>query len=385
VKLTNKRYYFDYNSTSPLANSVKEWLSSGDFFMTNPNSLHSSGKKALKCIRETQTFLFDTFNIGLTHKVFFHSGSTEGINTFIINEMNQGDGEKHLILFETDHSSAYKIKNVTVQYKISLHLKTFVDKDGELKTDELINYIKTLKGKIIINYTWVNNETGIIWPLMNAVRIKQETGAFIHVDATQSVGKMKDWNQLFGELDAYTFSGHKFGSLTGIGFSFYKKDYPIQYLVNGAKGVLHSRPGTPNTMGIYSIYLALLEIIKKYDYEASFEAIKYLEDNLDHLLKNKGVVIGKNSPHRCTNTISLFFNDKKGQDILNIFDMKGVEMGVGSACSSGILGPNRVLMAYGVDENKSNNSIRLSFEPDLNLEKAKNYFTIIKSILTGLV
>jgi len=384
VKLTNKRYYFDYNSSSPLSKSVIKWFSSGDFFVANPNSLHTSGKKSLKLIKETQNFLFDTFNLSSTHKVFFHSGSTEGINTFIINEMNQEDEEKHLILFETDHSSAYKIKNITDQYKINLHLKTLVNSDGELQTDQLISFIQSLKGKIIINFTWVNNETGIVWPLMEAVRIKHETGAFIHVDATQSVCKIKDWNQLSPQLDAYTYSGHKFGSLTGVGFSFYKKDYPIQYLVNGAKGVLHSRPGTPNTTGIYSIYLALFEMMKQYDYEESLAAINYLKDNLDQLLKPKGFVIGKNSTNRCTNTISLFFNAKKGQDLLNKFDMNGVEVGVGSACSSGVLGPNRVLIAYGIDENKSNNSIRLSFETDLDMKKAENYFAIIKKVLTEL-
>ena len=381
MKLTNKRYYFDYNSSSPLAKSVIKWFTNGDFFVANPNSLHTSGKKSLKLIKETQNFLFDTFKLGPTHKVFFHSGATEGINTFIINELNQGNEEKHLILFETDHSSAYKIKNITDHYKINLHLKTLVNSDGELQTDQLISFIQTLKGKVIINFTWVNNETGIIWPLNEATRIKQVTGAFIHVDATQSVCKIKDWNQLSPQLDAYTYSGHKFGSLTGAGFSFYKKDYPIQYLVNGAKGVLHTRPGTPNTTGIYSIYLALLETMKNYDYAESLAAINYLKDNLDQLLKPQGFVIGKNSTNRCTNTISLFFNDKKGQDLLNIFDMNGIDVGVGSACSSGVLGPNRVLIAYGVDENKSNNSIRFSFETDLDMEKAKNYFEMIKKVL----
>ena len=381
MKLTNKRYYFDYNSSSPLAKSVIEWFASGDFFVTNPNSLHTSGKKSLKYIRETQTYLFDTFQLGATHQVFFHSGATEGINTFVINEISTGDEEKHLILFETDNSSAYKIKNITDQYKINLHLKTLVNSAGELKTDELIRFIKTLKGKIIINYTWVNNETGIIWPLDEAVRIKQATGAFIHVDATQSVCKLKDWNLLSPMLDAYTYSGHKFGALTGVGFSFYKKDYPIKYLVNGAKGVLHGRPGTPNTTGIYSIYLALRETIKKYDHDESLAAINYLKDQLDNLLKNHGYVISKNSLNCCTNTLSLFFNAKKGLDVLNMFDMNGIEVGVGSACSSGILGPNRVLIAYGVDENKSNNSIRFSFETDLTMEKAKTYFEMIKKIL----
>lgn len=90
--------------------------------------------------------------------------------------------------------------------------------------------------------------------------IKKQTSAFIHVDAVQLVGKTANWDMLSPELDAYTFSGHKFGALKGIGFSFVSNGTDFSPLIVGGSQQDGLRAGTENALGVYSIKLALHEM-----------------------------------------------------------------------------------------------------------------------------
>ena len=73
---------------------------------------------------------------------------------------------------------------------------------------------------VLINITYVHNEIGVVCPLEEVIKLKNETGAMVHVDAVQSPGKIESWDLLPQEIDFYTFSSHKFGGLKGVGFTF---------------------------------------------------------------------------------------------------------------------------------------------------------------------
>ena len=76
------RIYLDFNATSPLSQSVKNWLKSGEFHFGNPSSQHSAGKASRKIINEGREKIFRTFGKSEKDtKLFFHSGATEGIST----------------------------------------------------------------------------------------------------------------------------------------------------------------------------------------------------------------------------------------------------------------------------------------------------------------
>jgi hypothetical protein len=78
-----ERFYLDYNATSPLSQSVSDWLKSGDLFFGNSSSQHSAGKAARKIINGARAALYSTYGLSEeSHSLFFHSGATEGIVTF---------------------------------------------------------------------------------------------------------------------------------------------------------------------------------------------------------------------------------------------------------------------------------------------------------------
>lgn len=383
----SNRFYFDYNATSPLAKRVIDYLHSGDFLFGNPASLHAAGKKSKKHINETTEYLYKLFNLKTdTHKLFFHSGASEGINSIFKGLAFKFFKEKKKVSFffsEVDHACVIQLKEYL---EVLGHKVIFfpVDKNGLFDQIELTkNILKEISEgrESYLNYTFINNETGVIWPLQWAEEIKKATDAFIHVDAVQLVGKMANWDLLSSELDAYTFSGHKFGALKGIGFSFIGNDIEFSPLIVGGTQQDGLRAGTENALGVHSIKLALHDMKEHFVASEVGVAKDEIEEALVEFLGDKGEVVGRFAPHRNLNTIFLVIYGQKAETLSAKFDMMGVDLSTGSACSSGIIKENRVLMAMGYSYEHSRSAIRLSFSPLMKKSDVAGYVEKIKSIL----
>jgi cysteine desulfurase len=390
-KSISNRFYFDYNATSPLSIKVQDFLRSGDFLFANPSSIHQDGKSSKKRINETSNYLFDLFQ--LSEKEFnliYHSGASEGINSFFKGLAISGfkKRERYCFFFaSTDHACVYNLKEFLELLGHEV-LYFEVNRFGELDYDQLIREIKRKEEnntKTILNFTLINNETGVVWPLNLAERIKRETNAIIHVDAVQLVGKVSSWTELSNQLDAYTFSGHKFGSLKSVGFTFLKNSLDLIPLITGGNQQKSLRAGTENALGIYSLKLALEDIVENFNPENLLKAKEFIEDKLKKKIEGKGEVIAASSPHRNLNTIFFLIKDVSAQAISMRFDMAGVSVSTGSACSSGIIKENRILMNMGYSADESKSALRLSFSPLLNLNQATEYWIEIEKILNDII
>ncbi len=383
----SNRFYFDYNATSPLAKRVNDYLRSGDFLFGNPASLHATGKKSRKQINDTIEYLSKLFNLKAdTHKLFFHSGASEGINSIfkgLAFKFFKANKQVSFFFSTVDHACVIQMKEdlESLGHKV---LFFPVDKNGLFDQIELTKDIlkEISEGReSFLNYTVINNETGVIWPLQWAEEIKKQTNAFIHVDAVQLIGKMLNWDMLSPELDAYTFSGHKFGALKGIGFSFINKDIDFSPLIVGGNQQGGLRAGTENALGIHSIKLALHDMLEHFNATDLGLAKDEIEQGLVEFLGDKGEVVARAAPFRNLNTIFLIIYGQKAETLSAKFDMIGIELSTGSACSSGIIKENRVLMAMGYSYENSRASIRLSFSPLMKRSDIGEYLNKIKSVL----
>lgn len=368
MKLTNNRLYLDYNATAPLDDAVLEWLSKGVFPFGNPSSIHNSGKQSKKLINQTRDFLFDQFELH-DHSLFFHSGATEGINDIVKGFCYKSlalKEEFHVIVSRSDHSCLVNQKDHVELMGGSFHFFD-VNSDGNFNEDSLVDFIKGLNGRVFLNYTYINNETGVVWELDRALRIKEKTNCFIHVDAVQLIGKWKSL-KLSSKLDGYTFSGHKFGAMKGVGFSFVSanNDFTCS-LIRGGGQQEALRSGTENVLSIYSIKLALESLMKAYDYERLKSKKERIENALIERYSDRIEIAGKNSL-RNANTIYLIIKGVKTDILITAFDMAMIDVSSGSACSSGAIKPSRVLLSMGYTEEDAKNSLRLSFSPSLDDE-----------------
>lgn len=366
VKLINNRFYSDYNATAPLANSVKDWLASGVLPFGNPSSIHSTGKQSKRFINETSDYLKNFFSLKY-FDIFYHSGATEGINDIVKGFCLKSLKDKtpfHFVCFATDHSCVVNQKSF-----VELVGGTFtlvpVKKSGEFDREAVISLIKGLSGKVLVNYTLVNNETGVVFTLSDILNIKRETSCLVHVDAVQLLGKVnKEDYKLSDELDFYTFSGHKFGAMKGIGFSFVKdRNENFLPLISGGGQQMKMRSGTENVHGIYSLKLSLEELDKNFDGSDLSDAKNFFEDFILSNYQDKIKIISKTCTTRNFNTTYMIVDGVKTDILITAFDLAGIDLSSGSACSSGAIEPSRILLAMGHTEEEAKNSIRVSFSP----------------------
>lgn len=387
-KSISNRFYFDYNATSPLSIKVIDFLRSGDFLFGNPASLHSTGKHSKKFINETKEYLFRTFQLDSNEfDLIFHSGATEAINTiFKGNAISDfKNNKKSLFVFSTvDHQAVISLKE-DIEHLGHKVIFFSVDKNCEFNVKNLIELINSEKkefSEVYLNFTHVNNETGVIWPLTLAEEIKKSTNAHVYVDSVQSVGKVFHWQNLSSNLDGYFFSAHKFGALKGIGFTFLKRTSPYYPLLTGGNQQAGLRSGTENAMGVYSIKLALEHLIENQNLNELKKAKEMIESEIKLNLASNGEVVCSQSNNRNLNTIFFVKNNEKAESLSMKFDLNGMDVSTGSACSSGIIKENRVLLALGYDSNQARSCIRLSFSPYLNSDLVPEFTSKILSVIT---
>lgn len=363
-----ERLYLDYNATSPLSSSVINWLKSGEMLFANPSSQHADGKSSRKVINQSRSFLYKTFEQDeRTTKLFFHSGATEGIHTFAYSlaEAARLSGQDLLICFsKVDHPAVVCLEDKYFGPHVKF-LEIKRDKRLGYLHDENFESIKTIKDQnpelmILYHHLWVHNETGQVSPLNELVRFKKIPNLFIHVDAVQVPGKIPHWNQL-SNGDIWTFSAHKFGALKGIGFSFFKSEVPFHSLITGGAQQSNLRSGTENALGIKTIALALSDLVLvdvKVTASLTSDLAAFMIEKLDGL----GALI--DGPLMASNTIYFYLNFLPSDVALALFDIHGLEISAGSACSSGAARPSAVLTHMDLGT-VAKNGLRLSLPFDL--------------------
>lgn len=365
------RLYLDYNATSPLSKSVTNWLKSGDLLFGNPSSQHSDGKAARKSINETRSLIFETFNKKEKEtKLFFHSGATESFHTFASSfaETCRLNGKDLLICYsKVDHPAVTALSEKYLGPHVKFH-ELLRDKKLHYKHQENFEVLKDKKENnpelvILYHHLWVHNETGQVSSLKDIEIFKQIPDLYIHVDAVQAPGKIPDWKNL-STGDIWTFSPHKFGALKGIGFSLFSSTVEFHPLIKGGGQQSNLRSGTENVLGVKSIALALKDL------EATdVQNTKKLRDELLREMKKSlngfGEVIDDDS--MASNTIYFYLHKSASDIALALFDLNGLEISAGSACSSGAAKESAVLLQMGLGP-YAKNGLRLSLPLDIHSE-----------------
>lgn len=384
-KLTNNfvlspdRYYFDFNATSPLADSVKGFLAKGDFYC-NPSSAHSSGRFTKSKIFEVKEYIQQLFS--WNGEILFHSGATEFINTFFKQAL-VGD-QKYCCLYQaTDHSAVLKV----MEFLNHSGVKTICIPSLSDGTVDFNFLKKTLhensQATFLINFTLVNNETGVVQNFLNLQNSIQGFKVFLHLDAVQSIGKIINWNHVPSIFHAITFSNHKFGGLTGSGFTLLKSDFIFSPLIHGGNQQASLRSGTENILGILSLPYALKSAPSNAQIQITYEARKIIEDEILRHFQDSIILLGSGS-QRASNTMNLILKTQSSDITFIQFDQAGIDISVGSACASGRFKSSHVVEAMGFPQYK-NHSLRFSFSPylkaDQAMEYAKNICTIFQRIL----
>jgi cysteine desulfurase len=211
----------------------------------------------------------------------------------------------------------------------------------------------------LVSVMAANNETGVIQPVTEVAEIVHAAGALLHVDAIQAVGKIPFYVKVMG-ADLATLSGHKIGGPKGVGAVVVAEGVAgLEPLLRGGAQELGRRAGTENVAGIAGFGVAVEAAMAALESDAV--RVESLRTRLETgLRQTEGAIVFSDRAPRLPNTTLFAVPGLKAETAVIGFDLEGVAVSSGSACSSGKVQPSHVLEAMGYPRDVAQGAVRLS-------------------------
>jgi cysteine desulfurase len=211
----------------------------------------------------------------------------------------------------------------------------------------------------LVSVMSANNETGAVQPIAEVARIVHGAGGLLHVDSIQAFGKISfDLNSMGADL--VTLSAHKIGGPKGAGAVVLAEDVQgLEPLLRGGGQELGRRAGTENVAGISAFGAATKAAMAALDADAA--RLRGLKGRLeDGLKQTPGMIVFSEDAPRLPNTTLFTVPGLKAETAVIGFDLAGIAVSSGSACSSGKVQPSHVLDAMGMGRELAQGAVRLS-------------------------
>jgi len=211
----------------------------------------------------------------------------------------------------------------------------------------------------LVSVMLANNETGAVQPVAEAAEIVHAAGGLLHVDAIQAFGKIS-----FGinglNADLVTISGHKIGGPKGVGAVVLAEGVRgLEPLLRGGGQELGRRAGTENVAGIAGFGAAAKAAMDSLQNNAI--RLENLRNRLENgLRQTPGAIVFSGDVPRLPNTTLFTVPGMRAETAVIGFDLEGIAVSSGSACSSGKVQPSHVLEAMGFGPEIAQGAVRLS-------------------------
>lgn len=377
TSLRKKReVYLDNNATTQIDERVLEPMIKvmrEDY--GNPSSVYQIGQKSKRIIEEARELICGLLGIK-ARELIFTSGGTEANNFAIRGIANAMENRgRHIISSNVEHSS---VKNTLKDLADRGWEVTYLEADGDgmISAQQVKEAVR--EDTVLITIMHSNNEVGTIQPIEEIGRIAKEMEIPFHVDAVQSMGKIKID---FENIDTLTFASHKFYGPKGVGGLYVKGGTRIDKLITGGQQERNRRAGTENTAGIHGMALALeLALGNMYEEMAKERELRdYMEEELSSKISQ--IHFNGHKERRLGNTSSITIEGVEAESLLLSLDMKGIAVSAGSACASSTLTPSHVLEAIGLNKAQAKGTIRVSLGRYTSKEDIDYFTEVLKDVV----
>jgi cysteine desulfurase len=350
------RCYLDHNATSALRPEAKQAMLAAMALAGNASSVHGEGRAARAMLDQARDQVARAVGV-IAPMVVFTSGGSEANNMAL-----KGAPVERLIVSAIEHPSVLEAA------KASGKPVEIVPVDGNGVID-LAALEAMLNGpRALVSVMLANNETGVIQPVGEVASLAQQHGARVHCDAVQGLGKIPVNFGLLG-VDLMTLSAHKLGGPVGAGALVVRDGLAIEPLIHGGGQELRRRAGTENLVALAG-FGAVAQ---------SKQDVRRLRDRLEAGLD--GAAIFGNDAERLPNTTCFAYPGMLAETLLMAFDLDGIAVSSGSACSSGKVAKSHVLSAMGVQPEISRAAIRVSLGWDTTENHVDTFIAAWRRIL----
>jgi cysteine desulfurase len=350
-----ERVYLDWNATTPLRPEAKAAMAAAWELCGNPSSVHAEGRQARRLVEEARSAIAAAVG-GRAQDVVFASGGTEANALALTPGLRRGGGApvQRLLVSAIEHASVLAGGRFAAEAIETIA----VTPSGVLDLDDLRS--KLANGPpALVSVMLANNETGALQPVTEAVEIVHAAGGLLHVDAIQAFGKIPfDLGSL--QADLVTLSAHKIGGPKGVGAVVLAEGVEgLEPLLRGGGQELGRRAGTENVAGISAFGAATKAAMAALSNDSA--RLQALRNRLEAGLREvDGIIVFSDGVPRLPNTTLFTAPGLKAETAVIGFDLAGIAVSSGSACSSGKVQPSHVLAAMGFGPELAQGAVRLS-------------------------
>jgi len=349
------RTYLDWNATTPLRGEARAAMAAAFDIFGNPSSVHSEGRAARALMEEARAAVAAAVGAD-ARNVVFTSGGTEANTLALAPGLRKAGGEPalRLIVSAIEHPSVLAGGRFAPGETTVLPVRP----SGVVDLDALAALLEA-SPPALVSVMLANNETGAIQPIPEVAALVHEAGGLLHVDAVQALGKMTfNINEL--KADVISVSGHKVGGPKGVGALVLADGIGgLTPLLRGGGQEQGRRAGTENLTGIVGFGAAVKAAMAALPNAAV--RMQTLQRRLESGLRAASdVVIFSDGVPRLPNTTLVAAPHLKAETAVIGFDLEGIAVSSGSACSSGKVQPSHVLQAMDADPALTAGAIRLS-------------------------
>ncbi len=352
--------YLDHAATTPVRPEVLEamlpYLSETAF--GNPSSAHRFGRAARAGMEEAKRKVAAAVGAEPS-QVIFTSGGTEADNLAIIGSAlasRDRGGPMRVAVSATEHkavlAAAHAVRHLGGEEDILP-----VDAGGRIDPAGLDRALEHRPA--LVSVMWVNNETGTIQDIPALATRCQEAEVCFHSDAVQAFGKIPvSLRDLPCRL--LTISGHKIGAPKGIGALIVRDRKAVEAIIHGGGQQFGLRPGTENVAGAVALGRAAELAVEELEHESA--RLRGLRDDLERRLLEAvpDLRVNGSADHRAPHVLNVAVPGADSEALLMHFDLAGIAVSAGSACSTGAVEPSHVLTAMGVPRELALGAIRFS-------------------------
>ncbi|CAN7551400.1 cysteine desulfurase family protein [Mesorhizobium amorphae] len=372
------RAYLDYNASAPLTAEARAAMVVALDVTANPSSVHAEGRAARRLIEDARRDVARLVNAKPEH-VVFTSGATEAASTLLSPDWQMGRGTvrmSRLYVCEADHPCLLN----GGRFPMAQVTRIGVDANGIADLGALAAALAAhdkADGLPLVAIHAANNETGVIQPVEALAGIVKAAGGILVVDAVQAAGRISlDMSAPYA--DYLILSSHKIGGPKGVGAMVAASDLMMpKPLINGGGQEKGHRGGTENPAAIAGFGAAARQALAGLN---DVDALARRRDEVETIIKtlvNDAEIFGTGAP-RLANTTFFAIPGIKAETAQIAFDLAGVALSAGSACSSGKVGPSHVLKAMGYGD--SLGALRVSIGHATSAEDIELFRTALAAI-----
>jgi cysteine desulfurase len=349
------RVYLDWNATTPLRPEARAAMAVAWDLSGNPSSVHAEGRRARRLVGDARTVVAGVIG-ALPRNIVFTSGGTEANTLALAPGVRSAAGQpvERLLLSAIEHASVL----AGGRFPVEAIGRIRVSRSGVVDLEHLQGQLAA-GPPALVSIMAANNETGALQPLAEAAALVHAAGGLLHVDAIQAFGKIA-LNLKDMAADLVSLSAHKLGGPKGAGALVLTDGLTgLEPLLRGGGQELSRRAGTENVAGIAGFGAAVGAAMGAF--EADAKRLESLRNRLESgLRETPGMIVFSEDVPRLPNTTLFTVPGMRAETAVIGFDLAGIAVSSGSACSSGKVQPSHVLEAMGFGPKLAQGAVRLS-------------------------